>query len=570
MTQPTLGERLRMARLRLDRTGSVLRARTRRFSSPISRTMRPIADELLFVPPDLRPGDPGILDELRSGQLGLSGHVYEIGLHSPFSVTAAAPEWMRALHSFVWLGSLRAEGSDEAQAVARRMVFDWCRRHRSRNSGHAEARELTVTARRVIAWIVNAGLLLDGAPPEFHTIFCRTLGASLRDLDRRTALASPGYDRLTCLMALTLACLSIAGHDRQLTRLQNALEAELRHQILADGGHISRNNDIVLDVLLDLLPIRQCYLARGLTVPLPFTDAIARMMLALKSASTTSRALARFNGVSLSRSDTLALVLSLDEAGEQPTTGIGPSRYARLQAGMAIVIADCGAPPPLEYATLAHAGCLAFEFASRDREIIVNRGAPAPGYATYRSDARATASHSTLVAADQSSSHLVRSRALEAQFGSPPISGPDTVTARIEQAGPDVALIASHDGYLKRLGLIHERHLTLTADGRRLTGRDLLRGPREGMRLARDIPFAIRFHIAVGVTVMGDHNGVVITTADGENWRFSAEGAHFGVETAVDYAMVLGPTPARQIVLRGTCAGESEITWRLELFSPLQ
>ncbi len=564
MTQPTLGERLRMARLRVDRTGGRLRARAARLSAPFNRTLRPVADELLFVPPDLRPGDPAIVDELRAGQLGLAGHAYEIGARSPFGVTAPAPEWLRELNGFTWLGGLRAEGSDEAQAIARRLVFDWCRRNRYRPSGAGAAQEVHVLARRVIAWLVNAGLLLDGAPPEFHQAFCRTLGASIKALDRRTAMAMPGNERLTCTLALTLACLTVAGNDRHLPRLQSALTNELKRQILPDGGHISRNNDVVLDVLLDLLPVRQCYLARGLTVPTEFTDAISRMMLALKATATTSRALARFNGVALARSDALALVLSLDESGAQTSSGLGPSGYARLQLGTAALIADCRPPPPLEHATRAHAGCLSFEFASADNALIVNRGAPGPGYTSHRPDARATASHSTLIAADQSSAHLVRSRTLEAHWHAPPISGPDSVEATVESTPEAVALQASHDGYLKRFGLIHERHLKLTDRGYRLEGRDLLRGPRPGMRLARDVPFAIRFHISTEARVRADGDGALITAFNGEQWRLTAEGAGLTIESATDFASVLGPTPARQVVLRASCAGETEVTWRLE------
>ena len=44
---------------------------------------------------------------------------------------------------------------------------------------------------------------------------------------------------------------------------RSCLAAELERQILPDGGHSSRNPSILVELLLDLLPLRQCFAARG-------------------------------------------------------------------------------------------------------------------------------------------------------------------------------------------------------------------------------------------------------------------------------------------------------------------
>ena len=38
---------------------------------------------------------------------------------------------------------------------------------------------------------------------------------------------------------------------------------ELERQILPDGGHISRNPGALIELLLDLLPLRQAFAARN-------------------------------------------------------------------------------------------------------------------------------------------------------------------------------------------------------------------------------------------------------------------------------------------------------------------
>jgi uncharacterized heparinase superfamily protein len=564
MSEPSLADRWHLARLGLGRAAAVTRSRGV-LGAFGPRRFRALADELVFVPSDLRPADPGVLDELRMGQLGLSGLVFDVGTGSPFAYTAADPHWQRELNGFVWLGGLRAAGGEHAVEIARRLVADWCRRHRQAGALPPAAHQPEVIARRVVAWIVNAGFLLEGAPRDFHHTFTRMLGAELRALDRETPKAPLGYPRLACLMALALASLSIVGHDRHRTRIERALTAELHRQVLADGGHVTRNYDVVLDILLDLMPVSQCYIARGLPVPERLASSIAAMLAGLRQACATSHALARFNGVGVPRADALATVLALEPTGRPPSSGIGSSGYARLERGVTTLIVDCGPPPPLEHAGRAHAGCLSFELAHANRAIVVNRGAPGPGHLSLLPDARATASHSTLTVGDASSGRLVRAPLLDRLGSGSAVSGPAHVEARFADVDGGLSLVASHDGYLARFGLVHSRSLALSADGLALTGSDRLGPPRGTLRLARDLPFEVHFHLPPEASAVGDTSGVTIAVAGGRPWHLSAEGCHVSIEAATDFAAVRGPVAARQVVLRAVCPGEARIDWRLIL-----
>ena len=54
------------------------------------------------------------------------------------------------------------------------------------------------------------------------------------------------------------------AHARERAR---RLIDELRAQILPDGGHISRNPGALVEMLLDLLPLRQAFAARNVPPP---------------------------------------------------------------------------------------------------------------------------------------------------------------------------------------------------------------------------------------------------------------------------------------------------------------
>jgi uncharacterized heparinase superfamily protein len=529
--------------------------------------VRPRADTLLFVPSDLRPADPSLIDELASGQMGLGGAVLDLAGSSPFAVLAPSAAWVRELNGFTWLGSLRASGVKEATEMARQLVADWCRRNRGRPGGRGLGAEPEVIARRVTAWVVNAGFLLEDAETAFYRTFTRTLGAELRALDAASRRARPGYPQLACLMALTLACLAVAGHDRDLPQTEARLFAQLKQQLLPDGGHVTRNPETVLDILVDLLPIRQCYAARGVWAPAALTEAIGQMLGHLRLAMLGAGTLARFNGVGSARDDVLATVLAVNGQPARPagSSAPGASGYARLEQGLTAVVVDCGRPPPLAHAGGAHAGALSFEMSHGDGLIIVNRGAPGPAHREVRADSRATASHSTLALDEQSSSRLVRSRRLERLIGGPAIAGPDTVTASVTEADGEARLVAVHDGYLSRFGVLHERRLTLAYSGLLLAGTDILRPPTGTHRLLHDVPLAVRFHVPVEATIRAVSGGrLVIEPEKGAPWLLSAKGGRLAIEAGTDYAQAQGPSAARQAVIRAATPGETTIEWRLE------
>jgi uncharacterized heparinase superfamily protein len=471
------------------------------------------------------------------------------------------------LNGFTWLGSLRASGGRDAVELARQLVADWCNRNRARPGGRGLAAEPEVIARRVTSWVVNAGFLLEDAEAAFYRTFTRALGAELRALDAAGRRARPGYPQLACLMALTLACLAVAGHDRDLPQTEARLIAQLKHQILPDGGHITRNPEIVLDILIDLLPIRQCYAARGLWAPAVLAEAIEQMLGHLRLMMLGAGTLARFNGVASARDDVLATVLAANAQPARPAASSppGPSGYARLEQGETTVIVDCGRPPPLAFAGGAHAGALSFEMAHGGALIIVNRGAPGPAHREARADSRATDSHSTLALDEQSSARLVRSQRLERLIGGPAIAGPATVTASVIEADGEARLVAVHDGYSSRFGLLHERRLTLARNGQALVGTDVLRPPTGTLRLSHDLPLAVRFHVPVEAAVsINASGGLVIDPESGPAWHLTAKGGRLAIEAGTDYAQSQGPSVARQAVIRAATPGETKIEWRLE------
>ena len=137
----------------------------------------------------------------------------------------------------------------------------------------------------------------------------------------------------------------------------------------------------------------------------------------------------------------------------------------------------------------------------------------------------------------------------------------------VEGIGPaegQVGFAASHNGYVERYGLVHARRIVMENDGRRIVGTDELKPPGGIMRLKRDLPYAIHFHLHPGVTCRrGDKVGTVFIDAGEQRWRMAAEGARIVIEESKYFADATGPVRRLQIVLRGATYGESEVRWAI-------
>lgn len=521
----------------------------------------PVPSRLLFAPHDLRTGDPTRASEFYSGRFAFAGKVVITDGASPFEMEPPSREWAEELMSFGWLRHLQAAGTPIARANARALVSDWIttKAHRDPAASVPE-----VAARRVISWLTQSPLILQDADPSFHRRFIRSLTAQVRYLKNVGPNARDGRPRLMCALALCFAGLCMADQARLMRAGQKRLVEELERQILADGGHVSRNPGLLIDLLLDLLPLRQCYGARHIPPPPALLNAIDRMMPMLRFFRHVDGAFAHFNGMGPTPADWLATILAYDDARGRPVSNAPYSGYQRLEAGGTVLIADTGAPPPIALSHEAHAGCLSFELSAGRNRLVVNCGMPATGREGWRALARQTAAHSTAVIEETSSCRFIAGGALMRICGTPVLEGPaDLHVDRGPRGGADV-LRASHDGYARRFGIVHQRSWRLSTDGGRLDGEDLFR-VAQGEEFSSDQRdgFAIRFHLhhAVQPSRAADGHTVVLKLPDGDDWVFTAPECTVTIEESIHLAAGGGPRRTEQLVIVGRARATPRVSW---------
>jgi uncharacterized heparinase superfamily protein len=530
----------------------------------LSAARRRRAERLLIAPQDIRTADPIAAEHIYAGHFSLAGKAVSTHGHSPFVVAAPSRAWSEALHGFGWLRHLRAADTALSRANAHALVEDWLNlsARDPKTMDRQAARDPAVVARRLISWMSQSPIILENADHAFYRRFVRAIEKHAAALERALAGGLQADARLTAIIALTQAGLCLEGANGLLRRAISLLSRELPAQILRDGGHISRNPRVLVELLVDLLPTRQAFAARGLSAPEPLLNAIDRMTPMLRMFGHADGALAGFNGMGVSEPGTLATLLAHGDVGGAASLDAPYSGYQRLEADGAIVIADVGAPPPWAFSRQAHAGCLAFEFSAGLHRLVVNCGAPPAEALDAREAARTSAAHSTLIVDDHSSCQFAP-LASKSMASGLILDGPRRVDSnRWLDEAQGQCLEALHDGYARRYGVLHRRTLRLTADGADLSGEDcLVRAGKTAPPSGR--PLAVRFHLHPGVRVEPDEDGaqVFLTTPSGDEWRFEADRRPIALEESIFFAAPGGPRPTTQIVLRESLVENQPIRW---------
>ncbi|WP_114389904.1 heparinase II/III family protein [Notoacmeibacter marinus] len=507
------------------------------------RALRPVSTPpaLLFSPARLMAGDPGRARAYYSGEWQLAGHTIAVGADGPFARADVPDAWQRQLERFVWLADFQAANSDLAAAQARFLVEDYLARplFATRNG-----RNVGIAAERVLQWLMSAPLLFRGAESRFASQLGRGFVRHARWLRRAVAPAPEPLDRLRGRAALLALALCLSDGRKRLDRAQKTFLAELDSQLLADGGHASRDPSALPVILDDLLLLRQAYGHLGRAPPKPINEAIERLFVLLRFFDMGEGRLARFNGGGWVNPDWVQALLAEDTTAGQPAGLAAASHYLRLAAGDCVLLADVGGPPRLAFSGHAHAGALSFEMSAEGDPLVVNCGAARDPASTVFGLSRVSAAHSTLTIGDRSSVQFARAGGL-LEWAGRPLIGPLNVS--IEREGPHRAIM-THDGYTAPFGVIHERSLILAPDGRSLAGIDRLTstGRRPGLQI--DAPVTLRFHLHPAVEAWPSRDGsLILATNGGRRWRFVVDGHHAELTDSLYLGRTGDPLATRQI-----------------------
>lgn len=513
--------------------------------------------KLTTVPDDPFFGDAERGRALLDGQLLFLGELREID-----GIDFARPDWTRRfddyVQSFAWLRDLssvarRTQGAPIAEAIMQR----WLAVHGEKVSDNAWRPDLW--GRRILFWIAHAPLILSSTDLVYRSSVLHALARGARHLDRSADRAAPGAGRIAAWCGVLAAGLVMPGGDPRRAFAEAGLKRALGQSMFDDGGVVSRSPAAQLEAIQLLTLLTETYDARRLEPPEFVVSARTRAVAALLGICHGDKGLGSWQGAAPLAGEAVEQAIEATGVRTRPLTQAREWGYQRLSAAGAVLVFDA-APPPI--ARVTEGGCastLAFELSDGAERIVVNCGGARAGLrqlpAALTEALRTTAAHSTLVLGDSNSTAILPDGSLGRGVGEVELARQETETgSRIE---------ASHDGYVRRFGLIHRRVLTLSHDGRDVRGEDLLlAGGRSRRKEAT--PFAVRFHLhpQMEATPTADGQAAILRTPGGRLWQFRCKGGALTVEESVWIDPRGRALPTRQLVIGGEApAGGANISW---------
>ena len=503
--------------------------------------------KLLAVPKDPVAGDKLAGEPILRGRFLHRGQTLEIE-SLDFSDPALPRDFSDYLQSFEWLRDLAAAATRErATKPAEKVMAKWLAADGAHVGDRAWRADLW--GRRILFWSAYAPYILSSRDTDYRAQVLNTLSRGARHLDKTADRAPPGIARMTAWAGVIAAALVVQGGPARLSKGEGGLLRALALGMHDDGGLTSRSPVEQLALVELLSQLRAVYFAGEHDMPDLLAEALESAVAALLGVTLGDETLSNWQGGNMVNKRRVAAAVEGTGVRARPLRQPRGWGYQRMEAKQTVAIFDAAPPPPSRAFSGGCASTLAFELSEGQHRIVVNCGGE--GLATGALPAelaaalRTTAAHSTLTLGDRNSTAIHEDGTLGKGVGQVELARDDT--------GGVTQIEASHDGYVRRCGIVHQRTLTLASDGRELRGQDVLLQEGRKRKAAEALPFAVRFHLAPAVeaATTADGQGALLRIRGSTVWQFRCRGGQLSIEDSIWIDGEARPHGSVQLVVTG-------------------
>ncbi len=455
----------------------------------------------------------------------------------------------KKLHSFYWLFSIDLKSSNE---VTQSIVENWIKKNQNYE---AKSWEIDILSKRVIAWISNSKITYDKSGNNYKNIFNEIISKQINHLINEINRSSDLNDKMIGCTAITLA--GIAYKNNKFLKYGLDLLKKIINSSF-DNNYFPKSRNIrqMVFYLKYFILIRELLKDSLNDIP-EYLDEIIHFLG--KSYNFIWGSIGQsllFNGNNNSNNKDFDKYLSLFRY-KFMSDQFEVSGYTILKNKNAILAMDTGNNPSKNYSENYQSGPLSFEFFFKDKKLITNSGYFQDHNHQLNSISKTTATHSTLIL-DSSSACNFKKNGRGLNLIS---KGFKTFDNKVIYKKNYWSIKCSHDGYLSRYGIIHQRKLEFDSVKNILFGKENLIKKKN----FKTINFEIRFHLLpnIKVTKLQDNKSVLIEL-DNSGWRFYSNDGLIGVETGLYFGNKNSYIENQNIFISGiTQNNEQLIEWQI-------
>ena len=454
------------------------------------------------------------------------------------------------LHSFFWLFSLDLKSSKkDIQSV----ILKWIDKNIDYN---ASSWEIDILSKRIISWISNSKMSYEDSSQSYKNKFDEITKKQINHLINEIGRSIWVDDKMIGCSAIILA--GISYNDKNfLSYGFNLLRKIIKISFDNEGFPKSRNIRQLAFYLKYFVLIREWLKESQNEIPEYLNEIIFYLGQSYVLIHKNIEPNFLFNGNQLSKNSNFDNYLKRlgynFKNGSFETGG-----YIFLKNKKNCLAADLGVPPEKEFSKDYQSGALSFEFLSNNNKIICNSGYFQNFKHQLNLISKSTACHSSLNIDNTSSVSFVKQ-----------ISGINKINSSLKIFNKKVlsdknywSLEASHNGYLKKFGIIHHRKIEFFHEISKLSGVDKIE-KRDNLK---EPNFEIRFHLDPIAKVMKTQDGKSIYIGlKSEGWKFTSLNNNISFETGLYFGNKNKFIENQNILISGKVSdNEVIINWEIE------
>jgi len=454
----------------------------------------------------------------------------------------------KKLHSFFWLFSLDLKSSKKnIQSV----IINWIEDNINYNKKNWE---IDILSKRVIAWISNSKLTYEDSEDFYKNKFNLIIQKQINHLINEIEKSKLVDDKMIGCAAIILTGLSLKEKEKYLNFGLSLLKKIINFSFDNENFPKSRNIRQLTFYLKYFVLIREWLKESQTEIP-EYLDEI--IFYLGKSYSTICQGNVKtllFNGNHETENKNFDQYLNI-QGYKFKNTSFETGGYIFLKNKKIALAMDVGPSPEKKFSKDYQCGALSFEIISNDKKLICNSGYFQKNKHKLNDISKSTANHNSLIIDNHSSCKIDRSKR-EVESGLKILKKNFLIKKNYWN------ICASHDGYNKRYGVIHERELEYFFDENKFVGQDKLIKKKN----FKSTNFEIRFHFEPSTKIMKtqDEKSILIDI-ENEGWKFSAQGYKIDIETGLYFGVKNSFTENQNLFISGFTQKEDQIIkWEFE------
>jgi len=454
------------------------------------------------------------------------------------------------LNSFFWLFSLDLKSSKKE---TQNIILQWIKKN---NKYSSKSWKIDIMAKRVIAWISNSKLTYEDGALVYRNKFNNIIKKQINHLINEIEKDEWVDNKMIGCAAIILAGLSYHDKDGYLHFGLNLLKKIIKFSFDDTGFPKSRNIRQLNFYLKYFVLIREWLKESQNEIPEYIDENIYYLGQAYAFTWQNNKKDFLFNGNHESKNIEFDNYLKrLGYSFKNQSSELGG--YAVLNNKKTVLVMDVGSSPDKKFSSEYQAGSLSFEIISNGKKLICNSGYFQNFKHKLNKLSKSSAANSTLILDDRSSCKFTKVSDSSSRIS----HGLKIIKKNIVFEKNYWKINASHDGYLKQYGIIHNREIEFYPEQMKFIGHDKIISKNN----FQNLKFEIRFHLEPNVKVMKTQdNKSILIDVDSEGWKFNSNNNDINIDNGLYFGKKNSFIDNQNIFISGMTNDKNQtIKWEL-------